>query len=144
MRNRLLGACALALAATSLSATPAAASTATVAGPNVYYGAAPGETNRVTVAADCEPGCAEVTITDAGATITPGAGCSQGIDAHQVTCDLTALGLTGGILVLADLSDMNDSAEATTDTSCGCQGGSGDDVFKRTGIGPLGNGVMAY
>jgi hypothetical protein len=65
-------------------AVPALANAATVRAPNriVHYDAAAGEANHMTIAGSL----GSVVITDTGANITPGQGCTA-VNEHEVTCN---------------------------------------------------------
>jgi hypothetical protein len=84
---------------------------------NLFYVAAPGEVNRLTVAV----AGTTFAVTDPGAVIGAGPGC-HAIDAHRATC-------TGDGEAVAELGDGDDTAsgEAAAD------GGAGDDTLAVAG-----------
>jgi Ca2+-binding RTX toxin-like protein len=93
-------------------------------GRNLFFTAAAGKANDVTVTRDGE----DLLVNDAGDTITPGDGCTAE-DANTVRC--------GGItFMLLDLKDGNDEASNNTDVPAfpgegegGIIGGPGNDVL---------------
>jgi hypothetical protein len=97
----------------------------------VLYDAAVGEKNRVVVR--ISPTSRGVRFTDAGANITPGAGCHS-VSAHAVACQIAQ----GVRLVQVDVGDGADRADAVTLNTTAAQinivGGPGDDVL--VGHGP--------
>ncbi|HEY1596409.1 MAG TPA: hypothetical protein VGF74_13510, partial [Thermoleophilaceae bacterium] len=85
-------------------AAPAAASTVQLDGPTLTYDAAPGESNRLTIAGSG----GSLTVTDTGATVTAGPGCSS-ISSTKASCPaagVSAMALSTG--------DMNDTASASS------------------------------
>jgi RTX calcium-binding nonapeptide repeat (4 copies) len=115
---------------------------------DVVFTAAPGEQNDVSVGRTDDYDArrvAVVTISDAGAVITPGAGC-QAVDPHTVAC--TVLFLVG--VVRADLGDGNDELHTIPSDSgqppqllaVVANGGPGDDVLdvRQRGAGVLDGG----
>src|SRR4051794_14363938 len=122
--------CAAATAA-ALFALPASATAGTVSFDNgrLTFGAGPGETNNVTVAASGD----SATVTDTGAALTAGTGC-QGQPGGSVVCP-------GGpnTVLLADLGDGDDglavSGALPAQVTAGpgndrVTGGSADDVLR--------------
>ena len=130
-----------ALALGLLLAGPAAAATVSAGGGAARYAAGPGEANRVTVHALGEL----VTVQDAGAPLTAGAGCTA-VDASTATCDgadptpsLTlALGDGDDLLAIGDvpdwavLADGGPGADVLRGGPSGdvLGGGAGDDVLR--------------
>jgi hypothetical protein len=103
----------------SLAAVPAAhAATATTADGNLRYTAAPGEVNDVTFA---RVSGNTFRVTDVGATITAGTGCTQE-SPNVVTCTTA-----GGRPIIARLSDQNDTATSRTSRSVQFFGEDGND-----------------
>jgi Ca2+-binding RTX toxin-like protein len=116
-------------------ASPAGASTASVAGPNDFgqftlrYVADAGEANDVFV--DFSNDFSGVDLTDSATTITAGAGCVT-VSLHKVRCDVSS-----GDLVNASLGDENDilSISSFLDTGGGrLSGGDGDDRIRGNDI----------
>lgn len=125
-KRRLLPPLALLFLALS-AVTPAAvhASSASVDKQNnrLLYIAAAGETNNL--GASLSNGT--YTLTDPGATISPGSGCKT-VTANQVTCTK----LPGATIdyVGAGLGDMNDTITVNGSLPSGVDGGSGNDTLK--------------
>jgi Ca2+-binding RTX toxin-like protein len=137
MRSRIVltAVCALAVAP-----GVAAGSTASISIKRIFYAPAPGEVNQLTVTA----AGADYGLSDPGATIQPGAGCTGG--PHDVVCagaGLIGLTLSGG--------DGGDSLENTTalpstfsggDGADSLKGGSGDDTLRgNQGIDTVSGGA---
>ena len=118
MRSALLA--ALVPALVLVVAPPAGAATVRVGSTGaVDYAAAPGEANTLAASASGTT----VTLSDDGATIVPGAGCSA-ISAHRATC------AAGSFPTLsADLGDGPDRAAVTGLLSTVIDGGSGNDIL---------------
>jgi Ca2+-binding RTX toxin-like protein len=109
------------------AAAPESASSATVrlASSTLEFTAASGETNDVRIALDA----GVYAVTDAGATITPGPGCSS-VAAGAATCaDVVTT------IVIVNLGDGNDSVATTAPTPTQLRGDSGDDTING-GPGP--------
>jgi len=87
-KTLVLAAAALGVAGGGMAANaaPAAASTVALDGPTLTYDAAPGEANRVTVT---QAG-GVLTVTDTGATVTAGSGCSV-VTSTKATCPATGV-----------------------------------------------------
>jgi hypothetical protein len=122
----------LALAALVTLASPAGAATVTVEGSSLRIAAAPGEANQLTVAAGiaADPAAAGAgaaagafTVTDAGAPLTPGPGCSPAD--IGVTCATPG---DAAIDVLA--GDRDDSVTLDLPVAAFVDGGTGDDVIR--------------
>jgi hypothetical protein len=113
---------ALSVALLALTAVPAGAATVELSGRTLRFTAAPGETNVVSVAADTPSGY--FVVTDPGAPLTAGSGCS-GPPGGPVIC---AADLTRGRVVL-DLRDGDDRASAPLPATIDviASGGPGDD-----------------
>jgi hypothetical protein len=97
-----------------------------VVGPTVVYAASPGEANVVGV----ESNGLGILITDAGAPITPGPGCSS-VSEHSISCPINP-----GELVSVDLGDLDDSFGPCSGGPCPTpinayqiSGGEGSDVI---------------
>ena len=102
VRNSLLSVlvAVAALGANMAMASPAAASTVQIDGATLTYDAAPGESNRLTLSV----ANGTVTVTDTGATMTAGSGCTF-ISSTKATCP--SLGLAA---MAVSTGDMNDTA----------------------------------
>jgi hypothetical protein len=89
----------------------------------LMYTAGPGEVNALTVSLS---GTSTYTLTDPGATISPGTGCSK-ISSNQVTCTK----VPGGDInyVVLGASDLDDSVTVYGAITTGIDGGDGDDVL---------------
>lgn len=116
VRRVLLGtvACALVVAPAAEAATARVWATKVV-----DYAAAPGEANVLQASASGTT----VTLTDDGATIAPGLGCSA-VSAHRVTCEITTLPALS-----AALGDGDDRATVSGLLSAVLDGGAGADVL---------------
>jgi len=112
------------LVLSAAGAAPAAASTAGVQGTTLTVAGASGERNRVSIGVSGD----RVTVTDTGATIRAGAGCSA--SGRTVSCPLA--GLTE---LVADLGDRNDRIGVSRGVRLRARlrGGSGDDVLAGGG-----------
>ncbi len=125
-RSRILTlslATVLGVALTGLVAGPADASSAQIfSSGSLYYQASTGETNTVTITYTGS----SFTITDPGATITPGTGCTG---SGTITC--SAAGVTS---ISVSLSDGNDSALVNSPFRTYVDGGEGNDDI-ATGSG---------
>ena len=97
--------------------TAASAATAGVSGTTLSYNAASGEPNDLTV----ERRATAFRITDAGAPITPGTGCTR-VTASQVSCPIDAIAL-----LRINLGNLEDRAVVSGATPASMNGGSGDD-----------------
>ena len=132
LQARLVTASALVGVSVLAAATPvAAASTVTRVEAQITFTAASGDENDVsmTLAAGM------YTITDAGAPITPGAGCSA-LDANTVTC-----ASDGVTVIVAALGDRNESLTNGTPTASVTYGGPGHDrLFGGSGPDELSGG----
>jgi Ca2+-binding RTX toxin-like protein len=119
---RLGVACAAALLLTSLCSAPVANAASVVrSGSRVFYLAAPGEANSLSVSVES----GEYVLTDVGAIINLfGQGCSFTADVHTVTCG-TAAGDEIGI----EARDLNDTVTASVDVKTSICGGPGDDTL---------------
>lgn len=99
--------------------------------PAVYYTAAPGELNRITVTIDRTPAATSIVVHDSGARIIAGEGCSA-IDAQTVRCQDAA----------AAIVDAGDGDDTLTLPAGGLntfgRGGPGADTL--TGAGHLAGG----
>src|SRR5213078_3297979 len=82
----------------ALTAPAAFAGTASVTATRLSYTAAPGETNNVT-------------ISDSGASVSAGAGCSSA-GSNKVTCPGSAINL-----LIVDTNDLDDTVTNTTATA---------------------------
>jgi Ca2+-binding RTX toxin-like protein len=106
--------------------------------------AAPGEANRIS--AGTTDG-AHFTISDAGAALTPGAGCAV-IDAHSVTCTKAGSNDTPGLSIQAGDGDDSISLEGVDTDACvdaEVGGGTGDDtIATATRSGCFGGGFGVY
>jgi len=109
------------------------------AGTKILYRAQGGETNNVTLGPGVPSG---VTITDTGANITPGNGCTANA-ANSVTCTPSALALT--VVVVGDGDDTVNASLLSTPLKIvggsgndNLTGGSGDDLI----IGGSGNDTI--
>ena len=140
---------ALAIAVLALGAAPAGAATAQITVTHSRgthesdvinmapgYRAAPGESNHLTVSGSAR----EIVLSDSGAAITPGNGCSA-IDDHSVRCRPDSLGrydFLDGVDV--ELGDGDDELTPTRpdDIGVGVDGGPGNDTL--TGDGTLSGG----
>ena len=111
--------CTLLLAAIFAGATPARAATASVGGATLTYTADGGESNALSVSLLAST----YTLTDPGAVITAGAGCSP-VTASQVTCS----GATVTSLSI-DLRDMADSVSQQATTASTISGGAANDLL---------------
>ncbi|MBI5103535.1 MAG: hypothetical protein HZB46_00835 [Solirubrobacterales bacterium] len=124
---------AAALAGVLLVTAPGAlGATATVGGDEVlHYAAAPGEVNDVRVRAAGEDIYEAVRVSDAGAAITPGPGCTAE-DAHTVVCGPYVVGST---VDLGDGADHLDYGEYPEGPYGGAlvHGGPGDDDVRNDG-----------
>lgn len=111
-----------ALVAAALAASPptAGAATASVVGRTLAYLAAPGETNSVTVTRRPDV----FTITDTGATIAPGAGCTA-VTPNQVVC-----GAEPVRLIRVRVLDLDDFVSLSTARRSVVAGGDGDDLLE--------------
>jgi hypothetical protein len=109
---------ALALAALALlpGAAPAATAGTSLTGGTIDYRAAPGETNDLAASVSGTT----VTLTDAGAPITPATGCTA-VDASTVRCTGTTLS--------AALADGDDTATVTGTLPAHLDGGADDDTL---------------
>jgi hypothetical protein len=94
------------------------ASTATTADGNLRYAAAAGEVNNVTFA---RVSGNTFRVTELGATITAGTGCTQD-SPNVVTCSTAA-----GRPIIANLGDQNDTATSTTSRTVQLFGEDGND-----------------
>lgn len=149
-KTLLLAAVTLGTLGTHLAgAAPAAASTVQLDGATLTYDAAPGEANRLTVSSSG----GTLTVTDTGATVTAGAGCTF-VSATKATCP------AAGVAAMAiSTGDMNDTASVSAtqvpttfddgpgnDTMTG--GGAPDTFISGTGSdtfhGGAGNDVVDY
>jgi Ca2+-binding RTX toxin-like protein len=125
MRSKIAIAALLMLA---LAPPVALGSTASVSIKRVFYAADPGEVNQLTVSS----AGADFALSDPGATIQPGAGCTGG--SHDVVCSgagiigLTLAGGDGGDS-LANQTSMR-STLSGGDGSDSLKGGSGDDTLR--------------
>jgi Ca2+-binding RTX toxin-like protein len=122
--RRTLGLAALTLAVVP---TTAFASSASVSIQRVFYNASPGEVNQLTISASG----GAYTLTDAGASIQAGAGCTGA--GNTVTCGAA---LIRGITVMG--GDGGDSLENTTSTPSTLSGGDGADSV----TGGSGNDIL--
>lgn len=109
------------------SAAAATAGRSSLDGESLVYSADPGEANRLTVSRDGD----RVAFDDAGATVTPGYGCTA-VTPHRVSCERPSGGSTS-----VELGDGND--EATTSGDVGDAAGTiylsgeqGDDTLHGT------------
>ena len=117
----VIGATAAAIGTTGFLATPAQAATggARVSGTNVYFSAAAGQTNNLTITIS-----GRTTTFDDVVAITPGAGCKAvGKDKTKVQCT-TSKATTG---FNAQLGDKNDTLTNRTGLYLYGVGGTGDD-----------------
>jgi Ca2+-binding RTX toxin-like protein len=112
---------ALAAVAVVLVVAPAAGAATVRVGSTgaVDYAAAPGETNTLAASASGTT----VTLTDDGATIVPGAGCTAA-GAHRATCTAESFPRLS-----ADLGDGDDRATVTGLLAAVLDGGSGNDAL---------------
>lgn len=119
IRLAVVAAAALAILACNPIAALASRASVTNGTPNgtLKYLAAAGEANHVDIAW----ASGGYTITDTGATITAGAGCTS-IDAHHVSCP------PASILTL-EAKDLADTVTVSTPTFTIVNGGSGDDTL---------------
>src|SRR5215210_2637039 len=107
---------ALVIAAALPTAARAGTAGTSLTGGTVDFRAAPGETNELAASVT---GTA-ITLTDAGAPITPGTACTR-VDANTVRC-------TGSTLSAA-LGDGDDTATVTGALPAHLDGGAGDDTL---------------
>ena len=127
-RSKALIAGIAAAAALLLAPALSGASMASVSGTNLFFFAAPGETNNLTAAFDGT----DYVLTDPGAAITPAVPCAA-VNANQVKCPAT--GIQQLDLRLNDLNDVVSVAASVTlpvsqsDFSVKIEGGDGNDTI---------------
>jgi uncharacterized repeat protein (TIGR01451 family) len=113
-------------------AHPSAAGTASVSGPTFFYSASSGEPNDVTASLAASGIDATFTISDQGATVTAGSGCTS-VTGHEAVCSTT--GWSSNIVSFnIATGDLNDSvvitdAPATNDISNEISGEAGNDTL---------------
>jgi hypothetical protein len=125
------------VAGVALAVVPSAARAASVAVVEtgiVEYRAAPGEANDVAV---LSTSATTVRVEDAGATVTPGAGCVSA-GPHAASCTAVAVGEELPIRVRVSAGDMDDVVESHG-PDLAADGGAGADVLRG---GPNSNGLM--
>jgi Ca2+-binding RTX toxin-like protein len=129
LRNSLLSLLvAVAAFGTNMAAAaPAAASTVQVDGATLTYDAAPGEANRLTLSV----ANGTVTVTDTGATVSVGSGCTL-VSATKATCP--SLGLAA---MSVSTGDMNDTASVSGSISTVFYDGPGNDTMNGGSAGDL-------
>jgi Ca2+-binding RTX toxin-like protein len=119
-----------------VQAQPSHGATASVGPPDQFgqltlrYVANPGEANDVSIDF-ASGGASGIDLTDTGATISVGAGCTS-LTAHRVRCDVTS-----GDLINASLGDENDilSISHFFDSGGGrLSGGNGDDLIRGNDV----------
>lgn len=109
-----------------ISASSAAASTASVSGATLTFAGADGESNAVSIAYDAAT--ASYRLTDAAASVTAGIGCSA-LD-HELICDGAAV-----TVITINLGDGNDSwSGGQIDTVPTVNGGAGNDELAGIGF----------
>jgi uncharacterized repeat protein (TIGR01451 family) len=108
------------------------AGTASVSGPTFFYSASSGEPNDVTASLTASQNAATFTISDQGAPVTAGSGCTSST-AHEAVC--TTTGWSANIVSFnIATDDLNDSvlitqAPAGNDIANAITGGAGDDTL---------------
>jgi len=101
-------------------------------GPTFFYSADPGEANDVTASLTASDSLATFTITDLGAPVTAGLGCTS-VTAHEAVC--TTTGWSANIVSFnIATDDLNDAvtitnAPAGNDIGNSISGGAGDDTL---------------
>jgi hypothetical protein len=108
------------LVASVALASPARAASASVDGSSLRIAAGPGEPNALTISAAAP---ASLTVTDAGAPLTPGPGCAQ--TDVGVTCVAPA-----DSTIDVSAGDLDDSVTISTSVGAFVDGGSGNDVIQ--------------
>ena len=111
-------------------ASPARAATVSIDGSFLRIGALPGEANQLAIGtaaapspAQAAPGPTSMTITDAGAPLTPGPGCSQSdIGVTCVTAGAPEIDVVAG--------DGDDSVTISAPVGAFVDGGAGDDLIQ--------------
>jgi Ca2+-binding RTX toxin-like protein len=114
-----------------LTITPvqaAVGSTASVSAGELTYSAAPGESNNVGVSLNTP----NYRLTDSGAPVTPGAGCTA-VDPNTVDC-------AGVISLKLALDDMDDTASVVASVHSTLNGDAGSDSLTGGGTGDVVNG----
>jgi len=139
---------ALAVVILLLFATPAGAATVSVDGSTLRVVAAPGESNQLSIGAD--PGATSFYLTDAGATLTAGPGCTPAdigvtcVTPAEVTIDVQAGDLDDSVAVFGQAPALLDGGEGDDRLTGGdagdtllagdgadfADGGDGDDVVE--------------
>ena len=112
----------------ALSPATGHAAIVSVEGSYLRIAAAPGETNQLTITAAAQTAPASLAVTDAGAPLSPGPGCTQAdIGVTCVTPATPTIDVSAG--------DLDDSVTIAVPAGAFVDGGSGDDLIDlRNGI----------